>query len=63
MLEEHLHRTSIGAAGKFGRVALWVTKIALAQIFVATGASELLGVHPDQYRPVVQIFHGRRRDQ
>jgi hypothetical protein len=43
MLEEHLHRTNIGAAGKFGRVTLWVTKIALAQIFVATGASELIG--------------------
>jgi hypothetical protein len=58
-VEEHFHRTNIGAAGKFGRVALWATKIALAQNFVATGASILLGVHADQYRPVAQTFHRR----
>ena len=58
-VEEHFHRTNIDA-GKCGRVALWVTKIALAQIFIATGASILLGVHADQYWPVAQIFHRRR---
>jgi hypothetical protein len=30
--------------GKVGRVVLWVAKIALASIFMATGASKILGV-------------------
>ena len=35
----------IGARpGKVGRVVLWVAKIALALIFMATGASKMLGV-------------------
>ena len=31
-------------SGKVGRIALWVAKIALALIFVATGTSKILGV-------------------